>query len=1365
MHSSIYPRSHRGDAGAQYYDSSWIKPPPDAPGAKFLVARKPLPMETVATFQVPRRLTQLYSDTKVSCDAVIEQEKNSPEVDALQRKFRIQTSRLRAWGLQWSDNSQGKQDADIDESLEAAGLTDTVRDVLRTIQDILNEAGRMQHTVPHGAAKSGTGEKGGLPRDSRTWAASEWRSRYESLAAELTTSIDTLYDISRSRQFIRERSRGTSPDVKTVPPYQRSAKSAPVFTSTDYNASDLTLINPSTIHDFGPLDTRPVGHLPPKLSPHLLRLPQEHRPPYESQEDPTALQNLAGPSSYRAIGRFLGSVSVPGSEKFEAAGTPVLVEYADFDPTYRLTQVAPPLDRFESLLTILSRVRDEHARSAHGILSCLGYFEDPERPRFGLVYELPSFVYSGPADVYKRMEELQPATLLKVLQTGSKSQHNTSSASPSLENRFRLALTLATTFSKLHEEGFVHKNVSSSNILIFRNRRAGSENTRALQFALRSPVVCSFDLFSHTAIPNPGRSEPLNIYKHPEDPKVTGQKQIEYGPHFDMYSLGLVLLEIGHWMPLSDCWKKKYTLADFKLRIEENYVRRLASKCGTAYMKAVRDCLSAASMTGTSPEHAERTRRLYARICKRLQRCCLIDESDGEMDPLEINLDFKMAGTSQLKRKNFPSGTESESLSTSHRSAKRWAVEKSTEILERTRSLSKSSPSASPKLSSASPRQEFSPKSFHKTISHLMSPRERVGESFEWQNPRSRSIPAESASLLSLTTTPVPTANATGTDDTLSTQMKGTVLGDVERTGRSDSLETPGGSMSWKDYRERIMIIQKAWRKRKAARSNSIQTLLTVATPPASLGYTPQHDPVSGQPAYRNPPYPTPEPEIQEVPCVRMSNADDIVTSTIEIQRVEPAPRRTLKVHPVTFPSGVLEEWHNKLLPRAERIIQRVLKGSDETVSIDLLAIGETIEVARSKPTIVVTCSSVGKVKSALKRKLHHNEESYALLVRSGRIRRSKVSQSRTSRRKPPHRSMKNTDNHDGDMAVMNPFHQQRPVCGASIGAFRGEHLPPVSFGGVVMVDNEPMGMTVHHLLDAPSDDEGGSDDEDEGGLSDFGAGPNDAVLSSARSGELNPWLMGMGSQPGVQYESNSPAPMWELEISDDDLKSDDEEEDFYYSDFDSDAESDNGELADSVYSTVTEGDIDGIPVGDGDEIRITQPALDDVQEDFFPEPEDRDDDHLASHELGYVHASSGIRRWNRNGVLHEIDWALLTINENRLQPYNLVQGGRQFCSTSRGMEVEQDQWEISSKLTQPVARHHYRAEEDEYPNSVAAADSLGGMMVHCFGRTTGLQGGMIGSAMSSVRIYRRKSFSRSWNVIGGFGRKSSLFPTRTILT
>ncbi|KAF2732632.1 hypothetical protein EJ04DRAFT_469890 [Polyplosphaeria fusca] len=1254
-------------------------------------------METISS--LPRRLTQLYSDTKKSCDAVIEQDTpgTQPEVNALHRKYRIQKDRLIAWGLEWSDNTTGKQGEDIEESVERAGFTGTVTSVLGTIKDILDEAERMQPPAPVGVRGKASGEKGGNRQPALTsWAASD-STRYEDLAKDLTSSIDILYDLSRARRSQRPSPFGPIQGAKAV---SEPSKGHAPFLSAAYNASDLTLINPATIPVNAPApSTSPHNNLPPKLDPSDLILPQEEPPPYES---------VGVSSSIRVIGRLRQKHSSTNPWKTDGSKTvetPVLVEYATFDSAYRATEVPLPTDRLEALLSILDRLASE--QSFHGTLKCFGYFEDPKQPRFGLVFQLPSFVHSGVADSQKNVDELRPVTLLSVLQTGSKSLHNSNSATPPLEDRFRLAFTLALTFSKVHGDHFVHKEVNSSNILVFRKNRRQSANSRALQYALRSPVICSFDLFSEFDIEPNNTMQPLNIYRHPEDPKSTGDKSQKYGPQFDLYSLGLILLEIGLWQPLSDLWKAKYTLADFKQRVEEVYIRRLASKCGTAYMQAVRDCFWATDRIAHGSESLQNFSQLYNQILIRLQRCCLLDEVD---QGLEWGGDLSSGSMAPLKHKSMTSAQASEvpPSPSSIRSPKRW-MEKGVQILERNKSVSKS-PKGSPNPNISRSPSTRSQHSIRKSISHsldkIMSPKEESSHAMDWV-PAPESDPMEdSATLVASTKAP----SEYFPDD-----------------GGSFYSEHDKKPVSLKDYKAKITFIQQLWRQRKANRTNTIHALVSSSThswPQARLGL------------------PAAESEEVEVrPVTPVQQLGGVITSDICIETKMDAPKPKLRLHPVKFPPRIVDEWHTTMLPRLERLMERALKDSDETVSIDLVAIGETQATAR--PTIFVTCTSAPKVKAVLARRFRYDDSTYDLKVRRGKVRRSKLNRP-SRKRRPPHRSMVNTDT-NGDQHVVNPYHQQRPLCGASIGAFRGEHLPPVSFGGVILVDDEPLGMSVHHLLDAPSDDESEAGDEP--------ISPNDPTLSSAHG---NAWLMGMASQPGVQIAPNSPMPMWDLEISDDegDLKMDDDDDDMSFdlssdSEFDSEDDECEEDLADSNASRATVGDIDGVLFGEGDEIKITQPAIDDVDEDFFPSEEDRDDDHLDSHELGYVHASSGIRRWKRDGIIHEIDWALLKLNDERLQPYNLVQGGRRYCLSR---QMEQDQQDILAKLEHPVCRRQFAPEEDEYPNGVATADNLGGMNVHCFGRTTGLQGGMVGAVMSSVRIYRRKTFSRSWHVVGNFG-------------
>ena len=95
--------------------------------------------------------------------------------------------------------------------------------------------------------------------------------------------------------------------------------------------------------------------------------------------------------------------------------------------------------------------------------------------------------------------------------------------------------------------------------------------------------------------------------------------------------------------------------------------------------------------------------------------------------------------------------------------------------------------------------------------------------------------------------------------------------------------------------------------------------------------------------------------------------------------------------------------------------------------------------------------------------------------------------------------------------------------------------------------------MSVHHLLDAPSDDESDAGDDDVDDLY-----PSETMLSSAAN---NPWLMGMGAQPDLQLDSDEPALMWDLELSDDDedLGSDCEDAEEYYDSEESDDDSAQG--------------------------------------------------------------------------------------------------------------------------------------------------------------------------------------------------------------
>ncbi|KAJ5143245.1 uncharacterized protein N7515_002032 [Penicillium bovifimosum] len=441
---------------------------------------------------------------------------------------------------------------------------------------------------------------------------------------------------------------------------------------------------------------------------------------------------------------------------------------------------------------------------------------------------------------------------------------------------------------------------------------------------------------------------------------------------------------------------------------------------------------------------------------------------------------------------------------------------------------------------------------------------------------------------------------------------------------------------------------------------------------------------------------------------------------------VKPQKKRTVKRLPnLEIPDEHLQEWNCQIMPRVSRLLQKILKESSESCGVNLIMTGESSESA--KTTVCVTCTSVKKVRMALKKHFSLGRDDWDLIVLRGEIERSKLPRNR--RRKPAKARPPVSNDIPFRQRELNPCHQQRPLCGASIGAFQNEeHLPPVSYGGAVFVDGLPYGLTVHHMLEAPSEDEGPGD------------GPEDSTQDApSRSAGNWPRDTSHTPHPGFMYdysEDESPEVNQDFEISDwedgDDASQGPESgyDEVWLSDDDS---SDDDSLGpdDDDDDAASIGDTAGIEPGEEPRLLVTQPAIDDVHDDFFPSPEDRDDEHLASHSLGYVHASSGVRRWTRKGLKHEIDWALIKVDEARMDPRNIILDTTRSSMARAGRPIP----------PQPI-----------YLNQVARMEELGGMQVHCCGRTSGLQTGQISKAMTLVKLHGRHSFSTSFCVNGNFG-------------
>lgn len=451
------------------------------------------------------------------------------------------------------------------------------------------------------------------------------------------------------------------------------------------------------------------------------------------------------------------------------------------------------------------------------------------------------------------------------------------------------------------------------------------------------------------------------------------------------------------------------------------------------------------------------------------------------------------------------------------------------------------------------------------------------------------------------------------------------------------------------------------------------------------------------------------------------------------------AKKRTFKkLTNVEIPQDHLNEWNFQMLPRLRKLLQKVLKDSSESCGVTLMMTGDSAETA--KTTICVTCASAKKVRAALKKYfVLDDREDWDIIVLRGDIQRSKVP--RKKRRRPAKSRSQTAGTPAFPERDLNPCYQPRPLCGASIGAFQNdEHLPPVSYGGAILVDGMPYGMTVHHMLEAPSDDEAEEEvveNRNVGGP--FSSAGNWHGESAPSNNDfMYTWCDEDPSEVDLEFEISEDEDGDDISLS---RSLEGTYDDHWLSDtYSSDEE---GFDVDDPYEdedAASIGDTAGVEPGDEPPLFVTQPAIDDVHEDFFPSPEDRDDEHLASHSLGFVHASSGVRRWTRKGIKHEIDWALIKINDDRLDARNIV-----FDKTppsSRGLPRRGPGGQPS------------QTGEAIFLNDVARMEELGGLKVHCCGRTSGLQSGQISRAMTIVKLHGRQTFSTSFCVDGNFGGK-----------
>ncbi|KAI9782902.1 MAG: hypothetical protein M1839_004377 [Geoglossum umbratile] len=239
---------------------------------------------------------------------------------------------------------------------------------------------------------------------------------------------------------------------------------------------------------------------------------------------------------------------------------PVIIEWIDYEEGLDLDARLALYQRIDNLARMVHSASNRHP-DLH-TLDCVGYFDDSQHTRYGLVYKTPLSCGSEP---------LTLSTLIL----------DPNVTTPDLGDRFRLAQILSIALWSFHSLDWLHKTFCSENVLFFNDAQK-----------LSHPYVTGFDssrpdyLDEMTVASNNDIGQ--DLYRHPDSLGVWRQS---YRKSFDIYSLGLVLLEIGLWKPLKSFHKPRYTPAAFRERIIQSLVPGLGYKAGALYKDVVMACL------------------------------------------------------------------------------------------------------------------------------------------------------------------------------------------------------------------------------------------------------------------------------------------------------------------------------------------------------------------------------------------------------------------------------------------------------------------------------------------------------------------------------------------------------------------------------------------------------------------------------------------------------------------------------------------------------------------------------------------------------------------------------------------------------
>jgi hypothetical protein len=303
----------------------------------------------------------------------------------------------------------------------------------------------------------------------------------------------------------------------------------------------------------------------------------------EAMKDPAS--DLLQLKSQLGLRRIICGADISSSELSIPQPNGILEEFKKYGEHQSKSQTDEIAARLELLASVLKAEKPEEFR-------CLRLYKWKHLPlqrRFVYQFSIPNH--------YQKL----PITLNQaILSLRNRSR-------PTLEDRLAMAYRIAKAVQHWHRVDWVHQGISAHNVLFFRQQPETQTS-----WSFKHPMLQGFDFSRPNAKPSLEhyvQSIEDDVYRHPErqGPSCDGHRKIH-----DLYSLGVVLLEIGLWSTALDIVNariKKHIASQSGQRAEESSDRditpsymakslleaaqqKLSHYVGTEYQEAVLTCLT-----------------------------------------------------------------------------------------------------------------------------------------------------------------------------------------------------------------------------------------------------------------------------------------------------------------------------------------------------------------------------------------------------------------------------------------------------------------------------------------------------------------------------------------------------------------------------------------------------------------------------------------------------------------------------------------------------------------------------------------------------------------------------------------------------